>query len=80
MPRHHLVAGDAFQNGVHDRPDGRRLIQAILCFGFGQTDGIGQADIYFQAVVFDEIRLQTMWPGLLMPEQVPPPRRKYIGG
>ena len=39
---------------MHDRPDRRGLVQAVLGFGFGQADGLGQADVHFQAADFDE--------------------------
>ncbi len=51
---HHLVAGDAGEDGVHDGPLAGGEIPAVLGFGLGELDGLADAGVEFKAAGFDE--------------------------
>ena len=81
VARHHLIARDALQHGVHDRPLRRGELPALVGFRLAAASRLRPGRCRTSACPSStKTRLQTIQPGLLMPLSVPPPRRKYIGG
>ena len=78
---HHLVARDALQDCVHDRPLRRGQVAGAPASrrrAGGTTSARPVSN--FSLPSSTKTRLQTIGPGLETPVSVPPPRRKYIGG
>ena len=51
---HHLVAGHAVSDRMHDRPLDGGLLPAAFGFGGGERDDLGSAQIHLEATVLDE--------------------------
>jgi hypothetical protein len=52
MTRHHLIAGDAFEYGVHDGPLWCGFLPTTPGFGIGKFDDFSHANVAMQGVVF----------------------------
>ena len=81
VPGHHLVAGDAVGDRVHDRPLRRRDLPAALRFFVRQLDHLAAAEVRFQRAVLDEDAAPDDLAGLADAFQsFRRPAGKYIGG
>ncbi len=54
MAGHHLVAADAGQDGVHDRPLGRGELPAVLGLGLRQLDDLAESGVVAKLATVDE--------------------------
>src|ERR1044071_856020 len=54
VPRHHLIAADAFKNRVHDGPLRSGFAPAPLGFFLGKFDDLGDTQISMQPAIHDE--------------------------
>ena len=65
VPRHHLVARDAVENGVHDRPLRRGFTPAPFGFLLREARPLRRRPrSQCSSPCMMKTRLQTMWPGL----------------
>jgi len=54
MPTHHLIAGDSFENHMHDWPLGRGELPSFFSFGLWKFHHFCQAGIEAELVLHDK--------------------------